>query len=42
MNCKTAEEMLVKLSTIYDRDNEQQKCNLLQGFFIINMKKVWI
>lgn len=33
MDCKTAHEMWNKISTIYERDNEQQKCNLLQAFY---------
>ncbi|XP_029675760.1 uncharacterized protein LOC115243150 [Formica exsecta] len=33
MNCKTAHEMWIKIATIYQRDNEQQKCSLLQTFY---------
>lgn len=33
MNCKNAYEMWRKLRTIYERNTEQQKCNLLQEFF---------
>lgn len=33
MKCETATEMYTKLCNIYRKDNEQQKCNLLQEFF---------
>lgn len=33
MHCNTAFEMWRKLQTIYERNTEQQKCNLLQEFF---------
>lgn len=39
INCKTAKEMLDKLSTLFDRDSEQQKCNLLQDFFNYKYEK---
>lgn len=33
LDCKTANEMWIKICTIYERDNEQQKCSLLQTFY---------
>lgn len=33
INCDTAYDMWSKLQNIYQRDSEQQKCNLLQEFF---------
>jgi len=33
LDCKTGYEMWTKIKTIYERDNEQQKCNLLQNFY---------
>lgn len=33
INCDTAYDMWCKLQNIYQRDSEQQKCNLLQEFF---------
>jgi hypothetical protein len=33
INCKSAFEMWIKIKTIFQRDNEQQKCNLLQNFY---------
>lgn len=35
INCKTSEEMFKKLSSIYERDSDQQKYTLLQDFFNI-------
>lgn len=39
MNCKTAADMYRKLCAIYKKDNEQQKCNLLQEFFNFTFEK---
>ena len=33
MNCTTAHEIWVKISNIYERESEQQKCDLLQMFY---------
>jgi len=33
LECKTAYQMWTKIRTIYERDNEQLKCNLLQNFY---------
>jgi len=33
MNCTTAYEMWLKISNIYERESEQQKCDLLQMFY---------
>jgi len=38
LNCKTAFEMWNKIKAIFERDNEQQKCNLLD-FLWINIQK---
>lgn len=39
MSCKTAHEMWIKIISIYERDNEQQKCTLLQNFFSLEFDK---
>lgn len=39
MDCSTAYEMWTKICTIYERDNEQQKCNLLQTFYSLTYDK---
>lgn len=33
LNCTTSYEMWSKISNIYERESEQQKCNLLQSFY---------
>lgn len=33
LNCESSAEMYGKLCSVYQRDNEQQKCTLLQEFF---------
>lgn len=39
LNCNTAYEVWMKISAIYQRDNEQQKCNLLQTFYGLTYDK---
>jgi len=39
LNCKTAFEMWNKIMAIFERDNEQQKCNLLQNFYKLTYEK---
>lgn len=39
MNCLTANEMWTKICTIYERDNEQQRCGLLQKFYSLSYEK---
>lgn len=39
MNCNTAREMWKKICTIYERDNEQQKCSLMQSFYTLTLEK---
>lgn len=39
LNCKTAFEMWMKIHVIFERDNEQQKCNLLQIFYGLTYEK---
>jgi len=36
---KTAFKIWTKIRTIYERDNEQQKCNLLQNFYSLTYDK---
>lgn len=33
LNCRISHDMYKKLCAIFERDTEQQKCNLLQDFF---------
>lgn len=35
MNCETSYDMWKKLSAVYERDNAQQKCSLLQSFYTL-------
>lgn len=39
LNCETSVEMFNKLSAIYERDSEQQKCTLLREFFSYKYNK---
>jgi hypothetical protein len=39
MSCKSAHDMWIKITSIYERDTEQQKCALLQNFFSFNFDK---
>ena len=39
INCETAQQMFHKLTSIYQLDNEQQKCNLLQEFYNYKFNK---
>lgn len=39
INCDSAYKMWLKLQAIYQRDSEQQKCNLLQEFFSYTFDK---
>ncbi|XP_029054686.2 uncharacterized protein LOC114881967 [Osmia bicornis bicornis] len=39
MNCETAKEIWNKIRAIYERDNEQLKCKLLQEFFAYTYSK---
>jgi len=39
LDCKTAYQMWTKIKTIFERDNEQQKCNLLQTFYNMSYDK---
>lgn len=39
LNCNTAYEMWTKINAIYERDNEQQKCSLLQTFYGLSYDK---
>jgi len=39
LDCKTAFEIWTKIKTIYERDNEQQKYNLLQNFYSLTYDK---
>ncbi|XP_011699207.1 PREDICTED: zinc finger CCHC domain-containing protein 3-like [Wasmannia auropunctata] len=39
MSCKTAHDMWVKITSIFQRDNEQQKCTLFQNFFSFEFDK---
>jgi len=37
--CETSAQMYTKLKTIFERDNDQQKCNLLQDFYNFKYSK---
>jgi len=39
LNCKTAFEIWNKIKAILERDNEQQKCILLQTFYGLTYEK---
>lgn len=39
LNCSTSFEMFEKLSSLYERDNQQRKYNLLQEFYSYGFKK---
>lgn len=39
ITCENSHDMFEKLCQIYDRDTDQQKCNLLQDFFTFKFKK---
>ena len=39
LTCTTAKEMYDKLKEVYQRDTEQQKCQLLQEFFNLQIDK---
>lgn len=39
LNCKSSHEMFEKLCKIFEKDDQQQKCNLLQDFFNFKYEK---
>ena len=39
INCKTSSEMFIKLKMIFEKDSQDQVCNLMQQFFSFTFEK---